>query len=311
MGRRFQLGPATFRVYAGGRNTVYRVSGLFDWFLKLPRKSDPAPIVRERLGAETVARALGRLPEYCGATVIRVSQSPSYVLASAIPGEPLNRAVFRRSWIPGEAAIGRLEQCFSNLGMLLARLHGDRAIPPEFPDATTRPFETLRAMVERIKNPDAMVQSIGAWVDARAGLDAGTEFVHGNFRLNNILTVGTCAGFIDLENCGRGSCYQDVSRPVSELLLARCLWAFPRRRTGRLLSMFLVSYARHHAYESQQLLDFVGARIARYFLETRSRHVFPGTVGGLPLRRASLDALTDAVLTGRLSGLIPELDVRA
>ena len=309
LGAHFQLAPASFRLHSRGRNTIYRVSGRFHWFLKLPRGGDEGPILRERLGAENTARALGELPEYCAPTVVRISARPGFVLTTAIPGESLNRVALTRTWIPGERAGTHVERCFANLGMLLARLHKDGRVTTDLPDATTTPYQTLRIMLAKVDEPDSIVDTIRTWCETRPGLDDRADFVHGNMRMNNVLAVGTRLAFIDFENCGRGSVYQDVSRPVSELLLTHCLWAFPHRRATRFLSAFLHAYASHHAYDPSLLWDSVGARVARYYLEFRTRAGAPARIGGLPVRGSCLRELTDALMSNRLHRLIPDLSL--
>ena len=240
--------------------------------------------------------------------LVRISAKPGYVLATAIPGECLNRVAWTRTWIPGERAGMHVERCFANLGMLLARLHNDGRVTTDSPDATTTPYQTLRIMLAKIDRPDSIVDTIHAWCETHPSHDERVDFVHGNLRMDNILAVGTRLAFIDFENCGRGSVYQDLSRPVSELLLTRSLWAFPHRRATRFLSAFLDSYASHHAYDPTLLWDCVGARVARYYLENRTRTVLPAMIGGVPVRMANLRELTSALMSNRLHQVMPEFN---
>src|SRR5688572_251816 len=54
LGKAFRLEGAPFRLFATGRNTIYRISGRFDWFLRLSRAGDRRFLDREQRGAEAV-----------------------------------------------------------------------------------------------------------------------------------------------------------------------------------------------------------------------------------------------------------------
>jgi Ser/Thr protein kinase RdoA (MazF antagonist) len=307
LGSRFRLENACFRLHAEARNTIYRVTRRFEWFLKLPRSGDLRPMTHERLGAHTISAALGNFPLYCGAAVTRVSTDPAYVLATAIPGKPLNRALLSESWRPGTGAVLGLELSFRTLGALLAALHVKAPVGPDTPAASTRPFERLGHLLGRMKVCDATTTAIAEWHDTHRHSDEGVTFLHGNVRLDNVLRVDSRLGFIDFENCGTGSLYQDLSRPVSELLLTRCLVAFPHRRTTRCLGALAEGYAGTHPYVPSRLWDYVAVRLARYYLETRSRPWFSVRVGGFPVVRSRLDGLLLSVLRNKVEEVAPEL----
>ncbi len=120
--RDVRLRGARFQLHAKDRNTLYRVSGRFKWFLKLTPPGDQA-VTRERLGADIISGVLGNRPDYCGASVVRVGVNPSFVLAAVVPGRPLSRVLVTESWIPTAGAAARLEGVFGTLGSLLGALH--------------------------------------------------------------------------------------------------------------------------------------------------------------------------------------------
>ena len=295
-GRRFQLGKVSFRVRRTGRNTVYRVSGLFEWFLKLPRGRYGSSMLREQIGAENIHRALVGADDYCPVALSRVSREPGYVLASAIPGTPLNRVLTTQVWLPGRTAAVHLERCFQNLGVLLAKFHAAACLAADTPRATTDPFAALAKLLERVQKPDSTVAAIRSWSERPKRVSAATGFIHGNFRLDNVLAANAQLGFIDLENSGAGQFCLDLSRPVSELLLTQCLWLFPRQRTSRFLNAFLKAYASQRSYDPVELHEFVRARIARYYVETCALKVMSGRVGGIPVAASRLRELTDVLM---------------
>jgi Ser/Thr protein kinase RdoA (MazF antagonist) len=188
---------------------------------------------------------------------------------------------------------------------VLATLHANAKTSADAPEATTKPFEVVRGLLAAVTEPDAISDAIGLWYEGHVRVDEGTSFIHGNLRLDNVLNSSGRVGFIDFENCGRGSFYQDLSRPVAELLLTRALVAFPHARITRCIAAFLKGYAELLPSDETLLWDFVGARIARYYLETRRSRHMPGTVGGIPVLRRRLDELTSHVLARHLTDLIP------
>lgn len=294
LGSRFQLENCSFRLYAKGRNTIYRVSRQYHWFLKLPPDDDVEIISRERLGTETTLQALGSHPHYRGAGLTRDSLNPPYLLATSIPGKPLNTIFFTECWIPGARPLRQLEDRFRTLGVLLARLHAHAHTVPTL-TATTRPFEMVRNLLNKAK-ADRMVDTIARWYDAHKQPDGGSGFIHGNARMDNVLSGDSKLGLVDFENCGTGSFYQDLSRPVSQLLLTRAVLAFPHTRATRCVRAFVDAYAQIHPFDNEQLWAFVGARQARYYLESHRKGRLGDRVGGLPTIKTKVEALTRAVL---------------
>lgn len=307
-GRSFRLGAAEFRLHATARNTIYRVRAGDSWFLKLTRDGSPGAMEHERQGASAIERAIGQHASYHGAPVTRVSLDPAYVLAAAIPGRPLNKDFLLLAWgiVPG--ASNTLTRSFATMGTLLATLHSDAPVGPDVVAATTRPFQQLDQLLDRAKQPDETMRAIRAWCVAHSHSDEGRAFQHGNFRLDNILRVGDRLGFIDFENSGSGTIYQDLSRPVSELLLTRSLLVFPRGRVTRSIVTFLRAYAARQPFNAAALSDHVTARIARYYVESYARG-FRASIGGIPVSRHKLTALMVTLLERGLGHVVPEIRV--
>jgi Ser/Thr protein kinase RdoA (MazF antagonist) len=304
LGSEFPLDGSTFRLYRQDRNTIYRVSGRFEWFLKLSNGSDTGPITREQLGAGTVHQVLNGRPGYRGASVTRVALTPAYVLATAIPGKPLNRALMAETWFPGNAG-QRLQESFATLGALLATLHAKARIGADAPSSSKDTFEALRKLLDKAPTHDVLANAIGAWFQTQQHGDRDETFVHGNVRLDNVLRVADGLGFVDLEHCGRGSSYHDLSRPVSQLLLTQAIVTFPRKRAQRFLRTFLTEYRGIRPYDAGQLDRWVTARLSRYYLESLKRRLLPNRVGGLPVMPRRLEALTTAVLRDGIAAVLP------
>lgn len=304
LGGSFRLGEAAFRLHARGRNTIYRVRGRSDWFLKFAPPSDTDVMPREQLGTDVCRRVLGGRPDYGGPFVTRVSLRPPYILATAIAGAPLTSVLARDVWTPWLS--GRLEAAFATLGTLLGTLHSNTSLPDDAPEATKRPFDVVRKLAGRINAPDATIRQVRSWcADLQDRAEADT-FIHGNLRLDNLLFTNGRIGFVDFEHSGRGPRYQDASRPVTQLLLVRASVASPTRRVDRVLRAFLKAYGAVRPYDRSALGDWVAVRLARYYLESHARRV-PAFIGGLPVVRARLGGLARDLMQGGLGAkLDPE-----
>jgi Ser/Thr protein kinase RdoA (MazF antagonist) len=305
LGRAFRLDTAEFRLHATARNTIYRVQAGEAWFLKLTRDGSAGAMTHERQGALAIENTVENHPSYQGARVTRVSLDPAYVLAAAIPGRPLNKDFMLLAWGIFPGASNTLTRAFATMGTLLATLHGKAPIGPDVVAATTRPFQQLDQLLDRAKQPDETMQAIRAWRISHSHSDEGHAFQHGNFRLDNILRVGDRLGFIDFENSGSGTIYQDLSRPVAELLLTRSLLVSPRGRVTRSIVNFLRAYAAQQPFDAATLSDHVAARVARYYVESHARR-FRASIGGIPVSRRKLTAMTVTLLERGLGDVVPE-----
>jgi Ser/Thr protein kinase RdoA (MazF antagonist) len=253
-------------------------------------------IDRERIGADTTKAALGNCRMYAGPTAVHVSASPPYVLTAAIPGRPLNRVTFTQFWTPRIVASKALEDAFATFGMLTAKLHSAGQPDARTAPATTRPFSRVRQLLDGLERRDSITEAISSWFASNALTDDGTVFVHGNLRLDNVLLAGTRIAFIDFENCGTGTRYQDMSTPVSDLLLTRCVLGLPKTRAQACLSTYVAAYHDVYPVDHSILMRYIAVRVARYYLENFTKPPFSVRKGGLPLSLGRLARLTEMVL---------------
>ena len=209
--------------HSTGRNLVYRVAAGRLWFLKLRRDGTADPMAREQLGADLTRRALAGNAFYYQAVATCVEVPSAYMLSLAIPGPALNAVLPRALWHPLPGGAHRMVDAFRQLGAIMAPIHAIVLPAPRPQPATTRPFATVGQLLDKPRTAAPLADRIRTWHTARGPADDGDTFVHGNLRLDNVLRVDRTLALIDFENCGTGSPYQDLSRPVSELLLTRCL----------------------------------------------------------------------------------------
>ena len=301
LGKTFELGGARFRLHVKTRNTIYRVSGHFDWFLKLAPAADSLVMECERLGSDHCNRVLGTTDGYAGPFVSRVSLTPPFVLADALNGPPLTRVLFVGAWARRSPA--QVEAAFATLGTLLSVLHADRSLPPNAPEASKRPFDVVRQLAQKLlEKRDEHIDEMREWSEADRGGHEDDSFIHGNLRLDNLLLTENGIGFVDFENCGSGPRYQDASRPITQLLLLRASLAAPTRSIDRILAAFMASYREAQPYDVAALGDWVAVRLARYYLES-ARRTRPGFIGGLPVVRSRLAMVTRRLMRDGLEAV--------
>jgi len=303
-GTSFDLGGARFRLHVKTRNTIYRVGGRFDWFLKLAPQADAFVMPRERLGAEYCNRVLGHTAGYAGPFVSRVSLTPPFVLADALPGPPLTKVLFMGAWARRSPAT--VDAAFGTLGRLLSVLHADRTLPSNAPEASKRPFAVVQQLARKLeKTRDEIIDEVRDWSQADRGGYEDDTFIHGNLRLDNLLLTETGIGFVDFENCGSGPRYQDASRPITQLMLLRASIAAPAGHIDRILATFIASYGSARPYDAAVLSDWVAVRLARYYLES-ARRKWPGLIGGLPVIRPRLATLTRRLMRNGFEAVIAD-----
>jgi len=301
--RRFD--DVTFRAFRRDRNVIYRASRRFRWFLKLLRVDNLQAVARERLGAATIEATIGSRPEYGGSPVIRVSTNPAFVLSAAVEGRALDRALVRQALMPLSFTATGLQEAFRTTGTLLATLHASATLPDGAPPAEKHEFASLAQGLRRVKQGDAVTKAIAVWYERHGQSDSGRFFVHGNMRPDNLVRVGNRIAFLDFEHCGSGPFYQDLGRPIAYLLQLTAVSPFARRRIREWVRAYLGAYGAVHAYDERLLNAFVNARLARHYLQTRSKSILQRRIAGIPVSRGTLARLLTASLEDGIEGVAP------
>jgi aminoglycoside phosphotransferase (APT) family kinase protein len=100
----------------------------------------------------------------------------------------------------------------------------------------------LKKNIVKIHNPDDIIAAVRHWPVENSFSENELKFIHGNLRLDNVIRVKKCVCFIDFENCGIGSPYEDISRIFFQLTLMNILPMLPAGRALKFLSAFLEGY---------------------------------------------------------------------
>ena len=101
-----------------------------------------------------------------------------------------------------------------------------------------------------------------------------------------------------------------VGRTVTELLLTRAAIWMPRGPMDRCIAAFLSAYGAVRPYSAELLWDFVGSRVARYYLEITRPGASRARIGGVPVLTGKLQRLTASVLNERPEHVMPQLPLR-
>ena len=265
LGNVTRLGGFRLSCVRHDKNVVYRVAGKADWYLKIPGRLADVVVGRELLGAEASYQALRALPVCLFPSYVSADVENGYLLASRVRAQQLNHVLYWSSVTSLWFDRGRTQAAFRNLGTALGHLHGTEAgrVPG---DRSNR----------RLPGEDGKVllKAPRPWEEA---------LVHGNLRMDNVLTADGRVCMVDFENCGHGSIYDDLSIICSQLLLVRTLMAFPWRHATAAMQAFLQGYESIHRCDPHWLGRHVSERVRRFELKARRNRLAEGRIAAMPV----------------------------
>ncbi len=307
LGKRSEIEDTRFTLIQADRNAVYRVSREHRWYLKMPRNPEKSAIDREKLGAEFAQEALKTF-EDCHVPVIRVSRTASYSLYSEVPGRILNRSFYALSLLPTTRNRSRIEALFYNLGMAFGCIHG-LSLSDDIPHSDRNIQTTITDCSKNTDVTDSLIQSGLSWASTLPADHDPPVFVHGNAKLENVLAIDNNICLIDFENCGLGSRYEDISWPISQLLLTQTLFAFPRSPTLIAMESFLRGYSERADFSIEALAKFVGLRMIHYFF-LASQTGFRGMrIACMPVMQRRVRRLIQQFIAGDAETVLPAIAV--
>ena len=304
LGKRFRLSSSACRQVALNRNAIYRLqSGSHAWFLKLPVGERSDMVARESLGARTLCDALPDQPHYLRPSLIRVSETPGYVLTSELPGRYLTSSLYRSILsVRGAAAREVSRGGFHSLGRVLGRVHNIGPVAEVLPSTSMPAYDKMRKAFDRLERPDSLCASIEDWAE-RFRPDPDRCFVHGNLRRENIFFHRRRVGLIDFETCGTGSRYDDLSLICSNLALARAAACFPWSRVYAAWAALLDGYRQEYRYEHTTFWSYMLLQLAAsYAWKLAGRSV---TVARVPVSRKKLESLIRGILEADIASAFP------
>jgi len=273
--------------------------------LKMPSGGSSEPILREMVGAEHVTKVLAQEKGYSHPLVVRGSGDSSYILYSEVLGQQLNRAFYAHCFFPFLGRSKQLKNGFGHLGQALGCLHRTNSSSRN-PVATRDLVEEVHRTLKNVRQSDQIVDAIDSYVCKHNIQPAPqTTFIHGNLKLENILFGSPKVSFIDFENCGHGSPYEDLSWPASQIILTRSILGFPWNLASQTLSGFLESYQCYGEYEREHLLEYITLRISLYYIQMTLGKFGRPTIAGLPIRRAILRNIISELIAGNVAKALP------
>ena len=308
-GRKISIDNAVFSVVQSDRNIVYRISKNYHWYLKMPHDGGEEPIIREIAGAENITNSLATQEGYLHPLVVRASTNSSYVLYSEIPGQKLNIAFYSGCFIPFLGRSKELKIGFSNFGQALGVLHRSNSSAKD-PIATRDLVSEVRRTRTEINQSDSTLHLIDSYLKSNSIKQASpTTFIHGNLKMENILFGSNKICFIDFENCGYGSPYEDLSWPASQIILTRSIFGFPWKTAYQTLSKFFEGYRSNFAYEKEPLLRYITLRISLYYLQILLGKMRKPKIAGLPIRMSSLQKMISDLISENFDNVLPGVSV--
>ena len=153
----------------------------------------------------------------------------------------------------------QVRTAFERVGRSLARFH--LAAPFAETVATNRRIDQLVLRWPATGcAPNAVVEAALAFVRQQPSL-VPDAVIHGNMQMENVIAEHSGVTFIDFENCGFGSRYEDLSVLCSQLLLTETLVWFPPRVSHEAMTALLDGYCANGECRMDVLQTSVGARL--------------------------------------------------
>ncbi len=308
-GRKISIDNAQFSVVQADRNIVYRITKDYRWYLKMPSGGGEDPILREIAGAQSITNSLAKEKGYHHPSVVRGSVDSSYVLYSEILGQQLNIAFYSHCFLPFLGRSKRLKIGFSNLGQALGRLH-KKDVSPKDLVATRDLVGEVQGTLKGVNQSDLILDLIDSYLNGSNIKPApSTSFIHGNLKMENIIFGSNKISFIDFENCGHGSPYEDLSWPASQMILTRSIFGFPWKPASQALSRFFESYKSTFDYEKELLLQYITLRISLYYIQILLGKFGRPTIAGLPIRISNLQKIISELISGNIQKALPGVTI--
>ncbi len=278
-GRRFRIAGFRFRLVQADRNTIYRVRGDYEWFLKMPKSGNREVAVRERVGS-SVANRLGGVEGYQASAACGVSEDPAYIITSRIDGETLSRPLYRAALWRKAAPLN----LFFSAGNCLAKFH---SVPCETgaPKLVRTARTSLLDLLDKAARRDSVVAELEHFVEEVAVSADEERYCHGNFGMENILGQGTKVTFIDFENCGVGSPNNDLAGITSQMLTTTLAPHLDQGRIRASLEAFLQGYQDERPIDKFSLRVLCALRIGADYVRGYCCATGVRTVCGVPIMR--------------------------
>ncbi len=308
-GKKFTIDNAKFNVIQADRNIVYRITKDYRWYLKMPNGGNAEPILREIAGAKSITNSLAKEKGYHHPSVVRGSVDSSYVLYSEILGQQLNIALYSHCFLPFFGRSKRLKIGFSNFGQALGGLHKKDAYPKDLV-ATRDLVGEVQETLKGVTQSNLILDLIDSYLNGSNIKPApSTCFIHGNLKMENIIIGSNKISFIDFENCGYGSPYEDLSWPASQMILTRSIFGFPWKPASQALSRFFESYQSKFNYEKEILLQYITLRVSLYYIQILLGKFGRPTIAGLPIRISSLQKMISELISGNFQKALPGVTI--
>ena len=290
-GRRSCIAGFRFRLVQADRNTIYRVRGSYEWFLKMPKSGNREVVVRESSGAEGAEAGLAGADFYTLPAACAISMDEKYVLTAKIDGNllngPLYRSAFWRTTAPAEL--------FFAAGHALARFHSVRW-SSQTPFLVRTVPRSLQDLLAKATTKDALADRLESVIADFEPPSETSCLCHGNFGMENILGSQDKVTFIDFENCGVGSPYHDLAGLAAQLLSATLSPHLSATRIQRSLEAFLQGYAAVRNFDEAILQQVLALRLGVDYMRSYCCGRGIRTVCGIPVPRRRFASLVEQAI---------------
>lgn len=306
LNKRFRIKYFAFCCIKNDRNLIYHIHGSYSWYLKIPRKGKTV-IEKEIVGFEKVKESFSSSIAYMSPEIVGYSFVSGYIICPEISGILMNIYFYRSCVFPFLSKKKDLSKLFYELGNNIAELHSVENIS-NLPVSDRNPFaiDTARNSFPDTKDIE-LWEMIHEWKEKKQNFITENDemnFVHGNFSLENIIFSQGKSSFIDFENCGQGSPYEDLSLICLPLFLTRTLPFFPFSKSFETLSSFLAGYKLIRKLDTKLLGIYITMRLLRYYLNNNFKNP---KVAGLPVLQYRLKRMVTFSINNDINIFIPNI----
>jgi len=290
VGKRVNIDGIIFELFRSDRNIIYRIRSKFSWFLKMPCRGKVDGINREISGAAHIKKQFKLSGQYYHAEAIRASVEKKYILYAEVPGMKLNMKIYSTCFKPKFRFIDDCRKIFYNFGRVQAELHNNAKA--EKIDHTNRNAGVvLKKAINNLTKHSFVTGAVEFWAEHHflEKPKHDNALIHANLHPENVLICGDKVCFIDFENFGVGSIYEDISQIVSHLTLTRALMFFPWKRAQLIIDEILQGYKSVSNFKREILYRYVTARICIYYLQRFCSQPTKSRISGIPIKKEKLE----------------------
>ncbi|GAB4334236.1 MAG: hypothetical protein Kow0037_12800 [Calditrichia bacterium] len=305
VGQKTDIAGFSFRSLQKSKNLVQKVEGPENFYLKIRLHDDFSALEKEAAGMKFLEKQLQGQRFYLFPQYFHVNMELGYILSSEIRGRNLKESLHRyslRVWSRGRK---ELPEQFFRLGQIVAQFQKPA---PEFPEPSIgNLYNYIQTRVDRLTNPGPLAEKILNWLQKHPEPKLPQVFVHGNLKLDNVISLPPRLSIMDFETAGSGAIYNDPVRVLKNLILAELALGFPTGLSRQCANRFLDGYRQMQSWSAELMEQYIKVILFDHYLQYHCIKKRGDSLSGFPIRTRTLEKFCEKLLSGSLRELLPWL----